>query len=401
MRVLMTTWAWRSHFNPLVPLGWALRAAGHEVMVASHPAFASTITSAGLPALPVGRHIDLVEEIRQALARSTWKPRPSGRTDSVNPIRRRRGLSILRLAANSAEAMAEDTMRFAERWRPDAVVYEPFAFLGPVAAGALGVPALRHLWTVDTLGDITHVEDELLGPLATKLGAPRVNALGDVTLDPWSPTVADQSPHRRQPIRYVPYNGPATLPDWLRTPPERPRIAVTWGTSIDGMKLDNAFLAPAVVGALAKHDVEVVCAVVSNQKNLFGDTVPDNVRHIGPVPLDLLLPTCDAIVHQGGGGTLMTAAKAGVPQFVMPYLPDTTFNAERVEATGAGHCLFGGDATPERLADELHAFLADLDPYRDAAHRLQAAQQALPSPAQVVQQWERDGVHPLVATGAH
>ena len=32
------SWGWRSHFYPLVPLAWALRSAGHEVLVPANPA---------------------------------------------------------------------------------------------------------------------------------------------------------------------------------------------------------------------------------------------------------------------------------------------------------------------------------------------------------------------------
>ena len=58
MRVLVVTWGWRSHLYPLVPLAWALRAAGHDVVVAGPPDLVDVITGAGLPAVPVGRLLD-------------------------------------------------------------------------------------------------------------------------------------------------------------------------------------------------------------------------------------------------------------------------------------------------------------------------------------------------------
>nr|WP_181726596.1 hypothetical protein [Micromonospora provocatoris] len=57
----MSTWGWRSHFYSLVPLGWALQAAGHEVRVASHPSMAATISTAGLAAVPLGEDVDFAE----------------------------------------------------------------------------------------------------------------------------------------------------------------------------------------------------------------------------------------------------------------------------------------------------------------------------------------------------
>ncbi|MGE7439829.1 nucleotide disphospho-sugar-binding domain-containing protein, partial [Kitasatospora sp. NPDC001175] len=197
MRALFITWAWGSHFYPMVPFGWALRAAGHEVMVASHPSFTPTITQAGLPALPVGSDIDV--RARAATAFGTWRPKQAPTaarraTDQSTEDRpaasaRRRGMGALRLAADSAEAMADDTLEFSRAWRPDLVVHEPMALLGPLLAGHLGVPALRLLWGVDFGRSITQARDELLGGLARRIGADRADILGDVTLDPCPPSL--------------------------------------------------------------------------------------------------------------------------------------------------------------------------------------------------------------------
>src|SRR3954447_12209191 len=59
MRVLFTSWAWRSHYFPSVPLGWAFAAAGHEVRMVSQPSLESTIVESGLPAVTVGSDPDL------------------------------------------------------------------------------------------------------------------------------------------------------------------------------------------------------------------------------------------------------------------------------------------------------------------------------------------------------
>ena len=89
---------------------------------------------------------------------------------------------------------------------------------------------------------------------------------------------------------------------------------------------------PRVVRALAGLDVEVVVAVLESQRELFTE-MPANVRSVGPVPLHLLLPTCDAIIHQGGGGTLMTALVSGLPQLVVPTFPDQAFSARQLAAS--------------------------------------------------------------------
>src|ERR1700729_2458318 len=324
LRVLFPTWAFSGHLNPMVPLGWALRAAGHETLVASHPSFAPVIARAGLPALPVGPEFDLDAEVRAETIAGRWYDESSLTPEEIR--RRDRSLVGLQAPRRSAEVMADDLVAFARYWRPDLVVFEPTSFVGPLVARLLGVPAVRHLWTADFTAPLNLVEERLLGPLFARFGLDEIGVLGELTLDPCPPRleVADDLP--RQPIRYVPYNGPAVLPGWLREPPARRRGCVTWGTSLTGVGgSDRMSHVPGVVRALAGFDVEVVVAVLESQRELFTE-MPANVRSVGPVPLHLLLPTCDAIIHQGGGGTLMTALVCGVPQLVVPSFPDQTFN---------------------------------------------------------------------------
>jgi UDP:flavonoid glycosyltransferase YjiC (YdhE family) len=273
---------------------------------------------------------------------------------------------------------------FARYWRPDLVVFEPTSFVGPLVARLLGVPAVRHLWTADFTAQLDLVERWLLGPLFARFGLDEIGVLGDLTLDPCPPRleVADDLP--RQPIRYVPYNGRSVLPGWLREPPARRRVCVTWGGSLTGVGLtDRMSHVPRVVRALGGLDVEVVVAVLESQRELFTE-LPANVRSVGPVPLHLLLPTCDAIIHQGGGGTLMTALVCGLPQLVVPSIPDQAFNARQLAGTGAGRCLPGGEAVTEAAVAEHAGSILDDAAYRDAARVLQAEALALPAPADVV-----------------
>src|SRR5256885_12296874 len=82
MKVLFTTWAWPSHFFPMVPLAWALRSAGHEVRIASGPELERTIRDAGLPAVAVGGPVDIAGPHRAQHHDSlrTHPPRPTTRS---------------------------------------------------------------------------------------------------------------------------------------------------------------------------------------------------------------------------------------------------------------------------------------------------------------------------------
>ena len=67
MRVLFTTWAWPSHYFPMVPLAWALRAAGHEVRMTSQPELLPAMLASGLPATAVGTDLDVAAIHRAAV----------------------------------------------------------------------------------------------------------------------------------------------------------------------------------------------------------------------------------------------------------------------------------------------------------------------------------------------
>ena len=68
--------------------------------------------------------------------------------------------------------------------------------------------------------------------------------------------------------------------------------------------------------------------------------MPARVRLVdGPLALRLVLPTCAALVQQGGAGTTMTALGLGVPQLILPQVSDQHFNGERLALTGAGTWL--------------------------------------------------------------
>ena len=54
MRVLFTCHGAYGHFHPIAPLALAVRARGHEVVVATGPAFVDWVRRCGLPAEPSG-----------------------------------------------------------------------------------------------------------------------------------------------------------------------------------------------------------------------------------------------------------------------------------------------------------------------------------------------------------
>lgn len=379
MRFLFATYPSPAHFFPMVPLGWALRAAGHEVLVATSPAFTEVVKASGLPAVVTGPDVDV------AAVWGTVGLDPTAATSREDHVRLRSAKAI-EMFATVADAMVDGTLALAERWQPDLVVFESRAYAGPIVAARLGIPSARQLYGTD----YTYSRWDFEGPFVAKLWERRgwdpADPHGTLTVDPCPPSmqVPDAAPER-QPMRYVPYNGPALRPDWLDEPPARPRVCVTYGTTFAKLARN---LSPAVlaVEALRGLDVEIVAAISASQRELLGD-VP-GVRVVTGMPLHLLLPTCSAVVHQGGAGTTLTSAVCAVPQFVVPSIGDEPLNARRIAATGAADYVDQHAATPEAIRDGVRRLLGDAA-YRTAARRVQQENLLQPSPVEVAERLVR------------
>jgi UDP:flavonoid glycosyltransferase YjiC (YdhE family) len=148
------------------------------------------------------------------------------------------------------------------------------------------------------------------------------------------------------------------------------------------------FLAAQAVSALQHLDVEIVAAVTPDQYPLLPWPVGDNVRAIKGAPLHLMLPACDLLVSHGGAGTVLTGLLSGLPQLLIPQLPDHAGHAARVQAAGAGAVLTRDEATPEQLRTEVLRLLGGAGE-RAAARRLQQEMRQLPAPTAVVDELER------------
>ncbi len=364
----------------MVPLGWALSAAGHDVRVAAAPSMAELIRTSGLTAVSLGDEVDLPGMARRAFGDRAPRVPPSMRAwrntpDSVIE-------SVFRRFMTTSEAMADELTEFARHWRPDVVVHEPVAFIAPVLGELLGVPSIRHLWGTDAWHGYREVERTGMKPLWDRFGLAPVAEPDVLTIDPCPPSL--QTPNdggKRAQIAYVPYNGAATYPAWLTELPRKPRVCVTAGTSMPRIT-GNMDLARLALDAVCGLDVEIVLAIGARHREKLGET-PEGVRVVESLPLRLLLPTCSAIVHQGGAGTTLTAAATGTPQLILPSLGDQFLNASAVAGYGAGAYVDTPDLAVPAVRERLSALLAEPDHQRKA-DLLRAENLRQPPPASVV-----------------
>jgi len=102
-------------------------------------------------------------------------------------------------------------------------------------------------------------------------------------------------------------------------------------------------------------------AVVSAGWAGLGDgPLPEDVFVTGPVAHHALFRRCALVVHHGGAGTTTSAARAGVPQLVVPHLLDQFYWAGQVHALGLGPpALPRGKLAAGALADRITATLGN------------------------------------------
>ncbi|GAA3475643.1 activator-dependent family glycosyltransferase [Streptomyces yanii] len=430
MRVLFTVYAAKTHFYNMVPIAWALRAAGHEVCVASQPQVVEAISRSGLAAVPVGEEESMpgrpAQDGDHVTSGTSWRNLNAGVTETrPEALTWDYVLGTFTVAcsthyehATGGRAMLDDLVEFARSWRPDLVIWDAMTFAGPVAARASGAAHARMLFGVDHIGRMYDKYTELLGRqeperrddpvgdwLAGRLarfgcefheGLATEMMTGQWTIDPtpsWMQVPLDLPYH---PVRYVPYNGPTAVPDWVHRSPERPRVCLTLGMTAREVLGGDVFSVQDLLESVAELDIEVVATLNSDQLGELR-ALPENVRAVEFVPLNELLPSCSAVIHHGGFGTLGNALVHGVPQIIAPgrYWDELDFG-RCLEERGAGmlleHERLSGEALKSKVdGDSLQSKISRIleDPsYRENAERIRQEIQRTPSPRALVAELE-------------
>ncbi|GIE30564.1 glycosyl transferase [Actinoplanes italicus] len=409
MRVLFLTASAKTHLYGMVPLAWALRAAGHDVRVAAatdpSALTADDAARTGLPFVAVGQPVDLGAMARAGAA--AGGPRPSSevganatQTDYVDRYLNGDPTGELELSATAFRFFCppeatDDLSDLAVEWGADLIVWDyMMMFGGPAAARRSGAAHARFVYGVDAPVQLRVAwKGDGPDPLEAALTAASGHTFSEeMVLGQWA--INNMPPWTWRPdgaeyvdVRPLPFNGPAVVPDWLRHAPDRPRVCLTLGLSTRdvasvGISFDDLF------DAVSGLDMEVVATVAGDTADR--PAVPDNVRLVEFVPMNALLPTCAAVLHHGGSQTVAAALEYGVPQLVLPsnfgnqrwWGP--VAQAEALDKRGAGIHL--GDAdhlTPEGLRSHLVRIVGDPS-FRAGAAVLRDELAVMPTPADAV-----------------
>jgi hypothetical protein len=360
MRILFVAAPLQGHLLPLVPLAAACRDAGHDVVLAAG-GFPPDVM--GLRTADIGAGFSLPRSaIRVALRH------PGLARDEMRGVAGQAMVGELFGRAN--QALIGPLEALAKREDPDLIVFEPLAEAGAVVAGRLSVPsALQE----NTLWPATDLFEAVTGS-STMAGFAVPNPELTITVAP--PSLRGGPLAGAIPMRPVPFSGGGSMPEWLLTAGDKPRVLVSRST-LKGPNDGDPM--PAVVAAAEGVEAEFVLV-----RPAKADGLPANVRAVGRIPLDRALPHAAAFIHHSGAGSVLGGLAAGIPQLTTPGAGDRRYNASLLAGRGAGLAVGAKQIT----AADLIRLLTD-EALRAAAREVAAEIAAMPEPAAIVPALEK------------
>lgn len=359
----------------VAPLATAARNAGHEILLATSEPLVETATAIGVPAVPT---------TPEPIGRFVRTDRP-GNAPAEFEEPQEAMLHLGRSYAKMAAAELDALLDLAEDWPPDLIVGGAMSYAAGLLAARLKVPYVRHAWDIVPTTDIDPGAEEELRPELKGLGLAGLPAPA-LFIDVCPPSLRSSRTSGAQPMRWIPGNRQRRLEPWMYTRPKgRHRVLITSGSRArmfrnPGWSLRHLADQQALAGA------EVLIAAPRKVAEEFGAEL-DDVR-IGWIPLDVVAPTCDLIMHHGGGATAMTAMNAGVPQLITPEGAYMQVIARALSSFGAGLTVVpqrqGPDQDPAGAIAAGCREILSSPIYAQRARALSREIAALPAPSEVV-----------------
>ncbi|MGK3967547.1 glycosyltransferase [Sorangium sp. So ce1667] len=363
--------------QPVVALAAEMRRRGHDVRLCVPPNFIDWVGGLGFTATPIGI---AMRQPSGAAAAQASTPTPEQIRALVAHLARDQFDATASAAEGCDVIVAGGAHQYAARsiaerlGIPSVVaVYAPVALPSPDHApgGEPGGDPESNLrrwqdesrsWNERLLERLNDNRERLgLGPLRDVLR----HILGE---DPWLAADSVLGPPPATPGLRVTQTGAWLLPDQTPLVPEleaflaagEPPVYVGFGS----MPADQQ-TGRTVIEAVRAAGRRVVLSQGWAELGMVDDA-PDCIA-IGDANHQALFPRVAAVVHHGGAGTVTTAARAGVPQVIVPMFSDQPYWASRVRALGIGTSVARGALSAEPLLAALNGALDQAVAARAAA----------------------------------
>jgi glycosyltransferase len=374
MKFLFITTGSQVTVYAVAPFATAARNAGHEILLAANEPLMQYAEAIEVPAVSI-----TPEPIRHFLMAGRSEDGRTAPRDLQEEI-----LDFGRGFAKMASAELGPLLDLAEDWPPDVIVGGSMSYAAGLLAASLEVPYVRQIeyLRVPTMG-VDPVAEEGLRPELERLGLAGFPD-PDLLIDACPPSLRPPLSPTAQPMRWIPRNPQRRLEPWMYTRPKgRPRVLITSGTHfrmLSGGSLRHLTDQLTLLGA------EVLIAAPEKAAEELGAELGD-VR-IGWIPLDVVAPTCDLVVHHGGAATALTFMTAEVPQLIMPQNGYAERIAQAVSSSGAALTLNLQEQEPDQDPAEAIAAgcreILSTPRYTQQAQALAKEIAKLPMPSEIV-----------------
>lgn len=381
MRVMLMAFPTRTHIYSLAPVGWALKAAGHEVRYVGqrNPKEIDPFLETGLECMWVGGDFDIARH-RQVGADPGDDPFKLSETRSErltdDYVKAAYDTTAGMVHYLNPDRMLNETLRLAKEWKPDLIVWDPLIYTAPLVAEVVGAAQMRMLYAADQNARV-HYEYENLrkrspheswaDPLADWMdewlqrhgrGFHEDLRFGSASIDPGPACVQFPLDVNYLRVQFVPVNRPLPIPSWVYEKPSRPRVLLTLGVSNRQIHGHEQASVSELLEGLGELDADVIATFSRDQTGSV--RLPPNIHAESFVPMNEVLASCSAIVHQGGGATIGNAVVNAVPQLLVPG----TIWSERASAVAQAERGYGlyvdlEDITAERVHRDVSRMLEE------------------------------------------
>ena len=324
MRVLVATLGSIGDLMPFLAAAEALRARGHEVIIASHAGYAPLVQRAGFGFAII------------------WNAMPQPLDDLLEQAPQQAWARVVRDLFAPAAGPTASFIRHAALPGNCAVLASWSAF-GALEAAQLNLPLFRACLSPHAVGEAMsapgHPSQTWLGFFPDWFAPPKpdwpdIRRTGFPAMDESLVPALDPS------LEAFLSDGPAPI---VFTPGSyQHRCAHFFAESLKACKRLGAraiFLTP--------HAGQIP------------PDLPDGVMHLKYAPLQRLAARASALVHHGGIGTLAQGLRSAVPQLAVPQFFDQPDNARHLVALGAGQALPAPDYDAVRALPILDALVHD------------------------------------------
>lgn len=390
MHIAMLSYGTRGDVQPMVGIGLALQARGHDVVLAAPTNHVSFVERAGLKAAPIAGDSEAIlhsEQGRRWVAAGDVRSLVTAIVDTFKALRddvdrdveaATEGADVIvtGILAAGMGRVQRDARRLPmimthtfpgppTRDFHNAVVDLPLGLPGPINLAVTAV-ILKLTWAL--LGDLDRAVRRRRGlPLMREDPIAQQHKTKGLGLHLWSPSLL---PKPRDWGENEVVTGFCRLPSAAR---------VGLGESdrdLDDFISADAGDAPLFIGlgSMPIFDprpvIEQFCGAAerTGSRLIVGGTfddpdavrsmLPDFVRLCGPADHDALFPRCRAVVHHGGAGSTATSLRAGRATLICPVLGDQGFWGRLVKRRGVGDVLPFQKLSTDRLHRGLERVLS-------------------------------------------